>query len=140
MCIRDRLAPALSVQEVQATVSCWAVGRANRPCGGCVPCLQRAIAMAWAGLPAEAHMIDLLDSPRSYVGSDAWGNLVDLLRNARQVATSSDLEMLTAHPELLALQSSSLNLPDVIAMLRRNAEQTLSVVRDHFPEAARLVL
>jgi len=138
--VRDVLVPVLSPEEIQSTVSCWAAGRANRPCGGCVPCLQRAIAMAWAGLPPEAHMIDLLDSPRSYMGTDAWGNLVDLLRNARQTAASTDLELLTAHPGLLALQGSGLNLPDVVAMLRRNAEQTLSVVRDHFPEAARLVL
>jgi len=136
---RDVLVPVLAPEEIQATVSCWAVGRANRACGGCVPCLQRAIAMAWAGLPAEAHMIDLLDSPRSYLGTDAWGNLVDLLRNARAVAASTDLDMLADHPELLALQSSALNLPDVIAMLRRSAEQTLTVVREHFPEAARLI-
>ncbi len=137
--VRDVLAPVLSPEEIQATVSCWAAGRANRPCGGCVPCLQRAIAMAWAGLPAEAYMIDLLASPRSYVGTDAWGNLVDLLRNARQTAASTDLELLTTHPGLLSLQGPGLNLPDVVAMLRRNAEQTLTVVRDHFPEAARLV-
>ncbi len=138
--VRDVLAPNLSPEQIQATVSCWAVGRANRPCGGCVPCLQRAIAMAWAGLPAEAHMIDLLGSPRSYVGTDAWGNLVDLLRNARRLATSTDLDMLAAHPALLAPPSSGLNLPDVLAMLRRNAEQTLTVVREHYPEAARLIL
>ncbi|MGD9497666.1 MAG: hypothetical protein AB7Y46_15300, partial [Armatimonadota bacterium] len=74
-----------------------------------------------------------------YVGTDAYGNLVDLLRHARQIEECSDVEMLTRQPDLLALQAAGLSIPEVLAMLRRHAEQTLSVVRQHFPAAARLL-
>ncbi len=137
--IRDILAPHLSPQEIQSTVSCWAVGRAQRQCGGCMPCLLRRIGTAWAALPEEAYMIDILGEPERYVGTDAYGNLVDLLAHARQIAEHSDVEILTAQPELLALQSAGLSIPEVIAMLRRHADQTLSVVADHYPATARLV-
>lgn len=137
--VKDVLAPNLSPREIQSTVSCWATGRAPRQCGGCVPCLLRRIAMTWAGLPEEAYMVDVLGSPRQYVGTDAYGNLVDLLRHARHIAESGDVEILSANPDLLALQSAGLSLPEVITMLRRHAEQTLTVVRRYFPEAARLI-
>jgi len=137
--VRDFLAPYLSPREIQSTASCWALGRFPRPCGGCIPCLVRRFAMAWAGLPEEAHMIDLLAEPKSYVGTTAWGNLVDLLRHARQIEEASDVEVLTANPSLLLLQTAGLSLPDVIAMLRRHADQTLNVVRRRYPRAAGLI-
>lgn len=137
--VRDLLAPHLTPREIQSTVSCWALGRYPRPCGGCLPCLIRRLAMAWADLPEEAHMIDLLGEPRSYVGTTAWGNLVDLLRHARQLQEMGDAEVLGANPGLLLLPSAGLSLPDVIAMLRRHADQTLTVVRRRYPRAAELV-
>lgn len=137
--VRDLLAPHLSPREIQSTVSCWALGRFPRPCGGCIPCLIRRIAMAWAGLPEEAHMIDLLGEPQAYVGTAAWGNLVDLLRHARQIEETGDVEVLGANPSLLLLQTAGLSLPDVIAMLRRHADQTLTVVRQRYPRAAALL-
>lgn len=137
--VRDVLSPHLSPREIQSTVSCWALGRFPRPCGGCIPCLIRRIAMVWAGLPEEAHMIDLLGEPQAYVGTTAWGNLVDLLRHARQIEVSGDVEVLTANPSLLSLQTAGLSLREVIAMLRRHADQTLSVVRRCYPRAAELI-
>ena len=137
--IRDVLAPNLSVQEIQRTASCWAVGRANRQCGGCVPCLLRQIGMAWAELPPEAHMVDVLSRPGDYVGTDAYGNLVDVLRQAEQILRQSDAEVLVAQPGLLSLHSAGLEVGSVVAMLRRNAEQTLTVVRERYPKAARLI-
>ncbi len=137
--IRDVLAPHLSPSEIQSTVSCWAAGRAQRQCGGCIPCLLRRIGMAWAGLPEEAYMVDVLGSPGDYVGTDAYGNLVDLLRHARQISEQSDAELMASQPALLSLQAAGVSVPDVIAMLRRHAEQTLQVVRQRFPDAARLI-
>lgn len=137
--VRDLLAPHLPPREIQSTVSCWALGRFPRPCGGCIPCLIRRCAMAWAGLPEEAHMIDLLAEPQAYVGTTAWGNLVDLLRHARQIEDSGDVEVLAANPSLLLMQSAGLSLTDAIAMLRRHADQTLTVVRERYPRAAALL-
>lgn len=136
--LRDVLAPVLSVGEIQSTVSCWAAGRAPRPCGGCVPCLLRQIGMAWAELPEEAHMLQVLERPEDYVGTDAYGNLVDLLRHARQTVDASDAQLLGLQPGLLSLQAAGLEFAEVIAMLRRHAQQTLAVVAERYPAAARL--
>jgi 7-cyano-7-deazaguanine synthase in queuosine biosynthesis len=137
--IRDILAPNLSVDEIQSTVSCWAVGRANRQCGGCIPCLLRQVGMAWAELPPEAYMVDVLSRPEDYVGTDAYGNLVDLLRQAEQISRLNEAEMLTARPELLSLHAAGLDVDEVVGMLKRHAEQTLTVVRRRYPAAGRLI-
>jgi hypothetical protein len=137
--VRDILAPTLTVSEIQETVSCWAAGRANRQCGGCVPCLLRQIAMAWAELPPEAYMVDVLQRPADYVGTDAYSNLVDLLRHAEQIDRQSEAEMLVSQPGLLALHAAGLDVHEVCAMLKRHAEQTLEVVRRRYPNAARLI-
>ncbi len=137
--IRDVLAPNLSAQEIQRTASCWAVGRANRQCGGCVPCLLRQIGMAWAELPEEAHMVDVLARPGDYVGTDAYGNLVDILRQAEQISRQTDAEVLVSQPGLLSLHAAGLDVGAVVAMLRRHAEQTLTVVRERYANAARLI-
>lgn len=95
--------------------------------------------MLAAGLPDEAYMIDVLGDPLSYVGTDAYGNLVDLLRSAAQLLALSDTEMLSAQPGLLELQAAGVNIRDIIATLRRHAEQLRGVVREHFPRAAALI-
>ncbi len=137
--IRDVLAPRLSPREIQSTVSCWAVGRTNRQCGGCVPCILRQIGMAWAELPEEAYMTNVMERPEQYVGANAYGNLVDVLRQAEQVARQSDEEVLLSQPGLLSLQVAGVDIGAVVAMLRRHAEQTLTVVRERYRHAARLI-
>ena len=81
-------------------------------------------------------MIDVLAEPRRYVGTDAYGNLVDLLGHAQQAVTLSDAEMLVTQPDLLELIPAGVSVTDVIAMLRRHGEQVREVVREHFPQAA----
>ncbi|MGI5817671.1 MAG: 7-cyano-7-deazaguanine synthase [Armatimonadota bacterium] len=137
--IRDVLAPRLSIAEIQCTVSCWAVGRANRPCGGCIPCLLRQLGMVWAELPAEAHLLDLLTRPDDYVGTDAYGNLVDVLRQAEQTSRRTEAEIVASQPELLSLHSAGLDVGEVVAMLKHHADQTLTVVERRYPAAARLI-
>jgi 7-cyano-7-deazaguanine synthase in queuosine biosynthesis len=137
--IRDVLAPRLSVSEIQRTVSCWAAGRANRQCGGCVPCLLRQFGMAWAELPREAFMVDVLHRPNDYVGADAYGNLVDILRQARQISRESQEQMLSRNPALLSLAAGGLEIAYVTAMLKRHAEQTLQVLHRCYPVAAKLL-
>ncbi len=136
---RDVLKPALSPADIEATVSCWAAGRKPRQCGGCVPCLLRRVGMLYAGLPDEAYMIDVLGEPQKYVGTDAYGNLVDLLRSAQQLLSLSDEELMAVQPDLLELQAAGVGIQDVIATLRRHAEQVREVVQEHFPQAAALI-
>jgi hypothetical protein len=84
-------------------------------------------------------MIDVLGEPQKYVGTDAYGNLVDLLRSAQQLLSLSDEELLAVQPDLLELQAAGVGIQDVIATLRRHAEQVSEVVQDHFPQAAALI-
>ncbi len=137
--LRDVLAPRLSIAEIQSTVSCWMTGRAQRQCGGCIPCLLRRLSMGWAGLPEEAYMIQLLEKPCDYVGTHAYGNLMDLLRQIRRFSTQTDAELLASQPGLLSLQETGVDFAEVIAMFRRHAEQSMSVVQRRYPAAADLI-
>ncbi len=137
--IRDILAPNLSIAEIQSTASCWAVGRANRQCGGCIPCLLRQIGMAWAELPPEAYMLDPLSRPSEYVGTDAYGNVVDMLRQAERASRMSEAEMIVAQPELLSLHAAGVDVDEVATMFKRHARQTLTVIRDRYPAALDLI-
>jgi len=48
--------------DIRATESCWQSGRRPRPCGACVPCLMRQLALADAGLGQEACMVRMTGS------------------------------------------------------------------------------
>ncbi len=137
--IRDILVPSLTVDEIQGTVSCWAAGRANRQCGGCVPCLLRQLGMAWAQLPPEAYMVDVLKRPEDYVGTDSYANLVDILRHAEQIDRRDSSDLIAGYPGLLALHSAGVDVGEITEMLKRHADQTLAVVRDRYPRAAALL-
>jgi 7-cyano-7-deazaguanine synthase in queuosine biosynthesis len=117
--LRDVLRKHFSARQIQGAVSCWMAGRASRPCGGCVPCLVRAVSMHAAGLPPEAHGISPLD-PASTVGTgtDAHANLVELVGFARRVSASSDAELLRLCPVLLELPPGG-NVSGAIDLLRR---------------------
>jgi hypothetical protein len=121
--VRDVLRPNFSARQIQSAVSCWMAGRASRPCGGCVPCLVRAVAMHVAGLPREAHLVDPLD-PGSAMGrdADAHANLVDLLSFARRASSLSDAELLRACPVLLDLPPQ-VDLAGAVSLLRRFADE-----------------
>lgn len=136
--LRDILAPHLPAAEIQSSVSCWMAGRAHRQCGGCVPCLLRRLSTDWAGLPEEAYMIDLLAEPRRYAGTDSYGNLMDLLRQVSQLVRQDDAALLALQPGLLALNQTPVEIAEVVAMLRRHAEQSLGVLRERYPEVAEL--
>ena len=125
---RDVLRPHFSTAEIQSAVSCWMAGRSARPCGGCVPCLIRAITMEIAGLPREAHMIDPLTTG-STTGpeSAARANLVDLLTFTHRFRSLDDDELLRAYPVLLELPPE-VSIRAAVAMLRRFAEEATAVL------------
>lgn len=137
--IRDILRPALSPLDIQKSVSCWMAGRANRQCGGCIPCLLRRIGMLAAGLPDEAYMMDLLGDPLPHAGTDAFTNLVDLLNHAATVLAHSDEELIHQFPRLLDLTRAGVSVSEVIATLRRHATEVHQVITTHFPNSARLL-
>jgi 7-cyano-7-deazaguanine synthase in queuosine biosynthesis len=137
--VRTFLKPPFSPSENLQTVSCWAAGRQNRQCGGCIPCLLRRIALLASGLPDEAYMMDVLGSPEQYRGTDAYGNLVDLLTQTAEMFARTDFELLVEHPQLLDLESSGLSVMDTVKTLRRHAAEVQHVVLSHFPASAALL-
>ncbi len=121
--VRDVLRPHFSAAQIQGAVSCWMTGRASRPCGGCVPCLVRAVAMHAAGLPPEAHNLDPLDPGSAPAAdTDAHANLVDLVSFARRVSSLSDTQLLEATPVLLESPPAA-NIREAIGLLRRFAAE-----------------
>ena len=86
-----------------------------------------------------ADFREVLARPDEYTGTDAWGNLVDILRHAERMSRQTEAEMLVAQPGLLSLLAAGLDVGEVIAMLKRHAEQALTVVKTRYPEAARLI-
>lgn len=137
--LRTFLRPVLSPREIAQSVSCWMAGRFVRPCGGCVPCLLRRIALLSAGLPDEACINDVLRRPEEYRGTDAFGNLVDLLTQASTFLGRTDLELLLDYPQFADLVAAEVPVQDVLRTMKRHAAEVLSVCDDHFPAAASMM-
>lgn len=137
--IRTFLRPLLRPDEIADSVSCWSAGRQNRPCGGCIPCLLRRISMLSAGLPDEAFMMDLLATPEEYRGTDAFGNLVDLLTQAGTLLTQTEFQLLLDYPQLLDMEAADVSVHDVMKTLKRHASEVYHVLQTHFPAAYRLM-
>jgi hypothetical protein len=137
--IRDFLQPVLTPQEIGQTVSCWAVGRDQRQCGGCVPCLLRRIGLLAAGLPDEVFAADVLAAPEDFRGTEAYRNLVDLLSWSQRVLSTPEMHLPLVYPSLLEMQAGGADLMDAIRALRRQAMEVFEVTQRCFPEAARLM-
>jgi hypothetical protein len=137
--IRTCLQPVFSPQEILQTVSCWAVGRQQRQCGGCVPCLLRRISLLAAGLPDEVYERDLLGHPYHYQDTDGHRNLTDLLGWAACVLSTPELRLPLEYPSLLEVQAGGAQVMEVVRALRRQATEIFDVVQRHFPAAAALM-
>lgn len=137
--IRTFLKPLVPPADILDTVSCWGAGRQNRQCGGCVPCLLRRIGLLSAGLPDEAYMMDPLATPEQHRGTDAYGNLVDMLTQAATFLGRTDFDLLIEYPQLLDLEASGVSVEDTLRTLKRHAAEVFSVVGERFPAAAGLL-
>ncbi len=137
--IRAFLQPVLSPAEIAQTVSCWAIGRQQRQCGGCLPCLLRRIGLLAAGLPDEVYALDLLASPEAYLHTDAYRNLVDLLSWATRVLSTPEERLPLVFPSLLEVAEGGTQIRDVVRALRRQATEVFEVVQRRFPAAAKLM-
>ncbi len=133
------LQPVLSPAQIAQTVSCWAVGRQQRQCGGCLPCLVRRLGLLAAGLPDEVYSMDVLAHPRTLAGADAYRNLVDLLAWVGRVLSTPETRLLLELPSLLEVAAGGVPVLDVVRALRRQATEIFEVVQRRFPEAAALM-
>ena len=137
--IRDVLRPEVSIDDIQSSVSCWQIGRAPRPCGGCVPCIMRRISMLAAELPDEAYMIDILADPPAHRDSDAFANLMELLMLAADFKTGDEAQLLMQYPEMVDGIAYGAPLSEVVNVYRRFADEVFTVVEQHFPATAQLL-
>ena len=128
--VRDILRWRVSEAEIRGTESCWQAGRHPRPCGACVPCLQRQLAFATAGVGQEVQQIDLLSDPESHRGTEGFRNLADLLGMVSELARLPDDELLSRHP---ALAQPGLKLEAAIGLYRRFAGEVGELGRTRYP-------
>ena len=136
--IRTFLKPLIPPAEIAQTLSCWAAGRHHRQCGGCIPCILRRISLLAAGLADEAYMIDVLATPQEHRGTDAYGNLVDLITQAATLLGRTDLDILLEFPQLLDLEVADVSVQDTLRALKRHAAEVYRILREYFPASAAL--
>jgi hypothetical protein len=137
--VRNCLQPVFSPFEIQQTVSCWAVGRHQRQCGSCIPCLLRRFALLHCGLPDEVYGVDALASLRDLPGTESYRNLVDLLGWAKRLLFTPEMHIPLVYPSLLEVQTGGVEIMDVVRALRRQATEIFEVTQRCFPEAADLM-
>lgn len=137
--LRTVLKPLVSPAVIAQTVSCWGTGRQNRPCGGCVPCLLRRVALLSSGMGDEVVMGDVLATPDEFRGTDAYGNLVDLLTQATALLERTEVQVLLDFPQLLDMDAAGVDVRDTVRTLKRHAAEVYGVVTRHFPASARLL-
>ncbi len=99
-------------------------------------CLLRRTAMLAAGLPDEEYTTDLLGDPLAHSNTDAFANLINLLTYATTARARSDQELLQEWPWSLDFAQAGPSLFEVIATLRRHADEVHQVITEHFPQAA----
>jgi 7-cyano-7-deazaguanine synthase in queuosine biosynthesis len=137
--IRTFLQPVLNPAEIGQTVSCWAIGRQQRQCGGCLPCLLRRIGLLAAGQPEDVYGVDVLAHPQSLAGTDAYRNLVDLLAFTSRVLSTPELRLGLEFPALLEVAEGGAQVLDLARGLRRQATEIFEVIHRCFPAAAQLM-
>jgi hypothetical protein len=137
--VGTHLRPFLTPEEVEATVSCWRVGRQQRQCGGCVPCLLRRLGLLAAGLPDELYAEDLLAQPLAYQGSEGWRNLVDLLTWISTVLSTPRSHLALEYSSLVTSSQGGAQLLDVLDALHRQAAEISEVVHRLCPATAALL-
>lgn len=121
--------------SLEHTISCWTIGRRNRHCGECVPCLIRRIACEYHNVKDAAYDYDAFAAePRRMSTKD---NLVHLAMLASELVTMSDPDLELSYPELLNT-GPDLNLKEAVELHRRWGNQAVAVLCRH-PYTATLV-
>jgi 7-cyano-7-deazaguanine synthase in queuosine biosynthesis len=111
------------------TISCWSIGRTNRHCGWCVPCLIRRVACEYHAIPDTAYESHPFDGiPES--DTKAKDNLGHLVMLAQAFTTRSDEDLLLDYPELVYV-GQSIKPQEVLDLYRRWGEQAVSVLQTH---------
>jgi 7-cyano-7-deazaguanine synthase in queuosine biosynthesis len=112
---------------LKKTVSCWSIGRTNRHCGICAPCLMRRISFDLHGTPDVQYVDDALHDAGVLDNDFACDNLTHLIRLVDDLNDLSDLALQLNYPELLN-GGKQLTLSNTIGLHRRWAKEAESVL------------
>lgn len=120
-----------AADQMQDTVSCWAIGRLRTHCGICAPCLMRRISCEINGVQDIDYKADVFDD-KTVIDADARArdNLTHLIAFIEDLLELDDVELEYEYPDLLSGEPS-LSLGDAIALHRRWADQASTVLFSH---------
>lgn len=117
-------------QDMIRTVSCWQIGRTNRHCGICAPCLLRRISCERHGVRDIDYDADVFDDPSSLQDARARDNLTHFVSLVDELGELTGLEMEYEYPELLSA-APAMTLAEAIDLHRRWAGEASAVLFSH---------
>lgn len=137
-----RIQRAGCADAVPDLVSCWRIGRIPRPCGLCLPCLLRQLAVAGNPVPDAPSERDLLSEGRAGSDRDAAENrrtAGELLRLIGAILRSDDAALVSEWPEAFVPARLGVRTTQILRLYRRFAAQSLAALRAHYPASAALL-
>lgn len=117
-------------ESLASTVSCWAIGRTNRHCGTCAPCIMRRISFERHSVPDVVYADDAFEDLTVLDREFSCDNLTHLVRLVDDLTSFSDLQLQLGYPEILN-GGNQISLTDTIALHRRWAVEAGDVLYAH---------
>lgn len=112
------------------TVSCWQIGRTNRHCGICAPCLLRRISCEQHGVRDVDYDADVFDDAAALQDAKARDNLAHFVSLIEDLTELDDVTMEYEYPELLS-GAPAMTLAEAIDLHRRWAAEASAVLFSH---------
>lgn len=116
-------------KPLEETVSCWSIGRTNRHCGICAPCIMRRISFRIHDSPDVSYVGDAFGDASILDNDFACDNLTHLIRLVEDLQDPSDLAVQLNYPELLN-GGIELSVSQAIDLYRRWAAEAGSILFD----------
>jgi 7-cyano-7-deazaguanine synthase in queuosine biosynthesis len=116
--------------DMPQTVSCWQIGRTQRHCGVCAPCLLRRVSCERHAVPDVAYDHDVFDDPAALNDDRARDNLTHFISLIEDLKELDDVAMEIEYPELIN-GAPALTLSQTIDLHRRWADEASSVLFAH---------
>jgi hypothetical protein len=88
--------------QLQDTVSCWAIGRSRTHCGICAPCLLRRISCETHGVADVAYKADVFEDVAAINDPRARDNLTHLVAFVEDLRELNDVELEYEYPDLMS--------------------------------------
>jgi 7-cyano-7-deazaguanine synthase in queuosine biosynthesis len=116
--------------DMVQTVSCWQIGRTQRHCGICAPCLLRRISCESHGVADVAYDHDVFDDHSAINDDKARDNLTHFISLVEDLSELDDVTMEIDYPELIN-GAPAMTLRQTIDLHRRWAGEASAVLFSH---------